>query len=212
MTKIILRIVTALSVMVVLLTGMAWAEMVIHLKNGQEIRHPVDRGDVASIEYTDSGHHGGRGKENGTPWVVNSNGNIFRRTGGSWQMLPGLAKDIGVGADGSVWVIGMDSTGGGYSIHQWNGSNWTRIDGGAIRIAVAPDGNPWVVNSNDNIFRRTGGSWQMLPGLAKDIGVGADGSVWVIGTDSTGGGYGIHRWNGSNWTKIDGGAVQITVR
>ena len=99
MGKTILRIVTTLSVMVILLAGMAWAE-------------------------------------NSTPWVVNSNNNIFQRTGGSWQMLPGLAKDIGVGADGSVWVIGTDSTGGGYGIHRWNGNNWTKIDGGAEQISV----------------------------------------------------------------------------
>jgi len=81
-----------------------------------------------------------------------------------------------------------------------------------MRIAVDPSGAPWVVNVNGNIYSRASGSWQLMPGLAKDIGIGADGSVWVIGTDPTPGGYGIYRWNGSDWSRIDGGATDISVR
>jgi hypothetical protein len=41
---------------------------------------------------------------------------------GGWTLLPGLANDIGVGADGTVWVIGADAVPGGYGIHRWTGS------------------------------------------------------------------------------------------
>ncbi len=131
---------------------------------------------------------------------------------GGWLPLPGLAKDIGVGADGSAWVIGTNATGGGYGIYQWNGSNWNSISGGAVRIDVGPDGTVWVVNSYGKIYRRAPGSgFQQLPGRARDIGVGADGSAWVIGTNAVYGGYDIYQWNGSNWQVIDGGAVEISV-
>ena len=73
---------------------------------------------------------------------------------GNWQQLPGLAVDIGVGADGSVWVIGKNRVAGGYGIFQWTGSNWRMIDGGAVEVSVGPDGTPWVVNSNGNIYKR----------------------------------------------------------
>ncbi|WP_010097192.1 hypothetical protein [Burkholderia ubonensis] len=33
----------------------------------------------------------------------------------------------------------------------------------------------------------------------------------MIGSNSVGGGYGIYRWNGSNWDSVDGGAVRIAV-
>lgn len=69
-----------------------------------------------------------------------------------------------------------------------------------------------MVNDAGNIYNRTGNSWRQMSGLAKDIGVGADGSVWVIGHDREPGGFGIHRWNGNNWNKIDGGALEISVR
>jgi len=44
-----------------------------------------------------------------------------------------------------------------------------------------------------------------------DIGVGPSGAVWVIGTDSVPGGYGIYQSNGAGWTRIEGGAEQISV-
>ena len=67
--------------------------------------------------------------------------------------LAGAAKDIGIGANGSVYVIGTGVTSGGYSIHQWSGSKLYRLTGGAIGISVGPTGIPWVVNSVGNIFR-----------------------------------------------------------
>ena len=99
-----------------------------------------------------------------------------------WTRLAGQARDIGVGADGSAWIIGNTPVGGGYSIHRFvpSTNDWVTIPGGAVRIAVAPDGTPWVVNSGQQIFRRNGNRWQLMPGRARDIGIGADGSVWVI--------------------------------
>jgi len=132
-------------------------------------------------------------------------------SGSRWEQLPGAAKDIGISADGSVWVIGTDPVGGGYGIYEWEGMKWKKIDGGAVRIAVDPTGNPWVVNSGGVIYQRSNGKWKHIPGAAKDIGIGSDGSVWVIGIDPAGGGYGIHEWKGMKWKKIDGGAVQISV-
>ena len=131
--------------------------------------------------------------------------------GSGWEQLPGAAKDIGIGANDSVWVIGTNPVGGGFGIYRWDGSNWNGTDGGAVRIDVDPKGIPWVVNDAGNIYRRVNNSWQQLPGAAKDIGIGANGSVWVIGTNPVGGGFGISRWDGSNWRGTDGGAEQISV-
>ncbi len=127
-------------------------------------------------------------------WVINEYSQIFRRELGSggyyyyWKRMPGLGTDVGVGKDGSVWLIGTEQTGAGYGIFHWNESHWTweAVDGAALRIAVGPDGTPWVVNSNNNIFRRPGGMsgrWEQLPGTARDIGVSADGTVFIVSTD-----------------------------
>ncbi len=42
----------------------------------------------------------------GRPWVVTKSGAIYGMVHRSFQRLPGEAQDIGVGGDGSVWVIG----------------------------------------------------------------------------------------------------------
>jgi hypothetical protein len=147
----------------------------------------------------------------GNPWVVNANQNIYEYTEGDFQLRPGSARDIGIGADGSVWVIGTNSVHGGFGIYRWNGDNWDAVAGGGVRIAVGPHGNPWVVNSSQKIYEYTEGDFQLRPGSARDIGVGADGSVWVIGTNSMNGGLGIHHWNGDSWDAIDGGGVDISV-
>jgi hypothetical protein len=131
--------------------------------------------------------------------------------------LTGAAKDIAVGANGAIWIIGTDALGDGFRVYKWNGSGWTATDGGAVRVAVGPTGIPWVVTASGAIFRRTttnpatAGAWQQLPGLAKDIGVGANGDAWVIGTDAHGDGFRVHKWNGSTWIPTDGGAAKITV-
>jgi hypothetical protein len=129
----------------------------------------------------------------------------------TWTQLPGAGMDIGVGANGSLWVLGTKAVDGGYEIYRWNGSGWTQVQGGAVRIDVAPDGNAWVVNSTGQIHRYNGSGWTLMPGAAKDIGIGAKGDVWVIGTDAVPGGFGIYRWSGSAWTKTRGGAVRIDV-
>ena len=133
----------------------------------------------------------------------------------SWRPLPGRARDIGVGADGSVWIIGTKPIGaaGDFGIYKFIGNNWAGVNGGAVRIAVGPNGVPWIVNSAGQIFRREGDAWKPLPGRAKDIGVGADGSVWIVGTKPIGaaGDFGIYKLTGANWTSVDGGGVRIAV-
>ncbi len=108
----------------------------------------------------------------------------------TWQQLPGLATDIGVGSDGSVWMIGTNPVPGGFGIFHWNGSDWDSVDGGAVCIAVYTKDEPWVVDKAGSIlFRSTNGKggWQQVPGFATDIGVGSDdSSIWVIGTGPAG--------------------------
>lgn len=129
-----------------------------------------------------------------------------------WENIAGQARDVGVGADGTAWVIGWVSNGGGnYPIAKWTGSFWQEVPGGAVRIAVAPNGNPWVVNAAGLIYRYNGSGWEQIGGQARDIGIGADGSVWVIGWTSVAGGYNIAKWTGSFWQEVPGGAVRIAV-
>lgn len=132
-----------------------------------------------------------------------------------WTLMDGAARDVGVGANGAVWVIGTNPVSGGHDIWRRNPDNkgWTAVPGGAQRIAVGPDGNAWVVNDSQTIYRYDGTKWNATSGRAHDIAVGPNGTVWVIGTTVEGSDYGIYRSTdqGRSWMKIPGAAVRIAV-
>jgi hypothetical protein len=123
-----------------------------------------------------------------------------------WERIPGEGYDIGVGANGTAWVIGS-----GYSIHRWNGSAWQQMPSAASRIDVDPSGNAWVVNQGGDIFRWNGSGWVQISGSGSDIGIGANGTVWALGTANVGGGKPIMRWTGSAWQTVGGAATRIDV-
>lgn len=156
----------------------------------------------------------------GMPWVVNKSHLIFKYNGTLvWEQMPGTANDIGIGADGSVYIIGTQNVSptGGYNIMKWNGSGWdTMPDCAGIHIAVAPNGIPWVVNASNLVFRYGGTYlWDTINGVAgNDIGVGADGSVFVTGQTSTDPTYNppIYKFNGTGWDALPGlSGVSISV-
>lgn len=121
------------------------------------------------------------------------------------------ATDVGVGANGTVWIITNTASSGNYTIKRYNGSTWSTMPGLAVRIAVDPSGNAWVVNAAGQIYswQSSTSSWTLMPGAARDIGIGADGSVWVVSPDSPNGT--TYRWNGSNWTYVSGAGVRLAV-
>ncbi|MGH6611085.1 MAG: tectonin domain-containing protein [Burkholderiaceae bacterium] len=145
----------------------------------------------------------------GNPWVINSAGRILRLDAGGWQALPGLARDIGIGANGAVWVIGVTQAPGGFTIHRWNGRDWDLVPGGAVRIDADPQGNPWVVNDQGDVLRLAGGKWQRLSGRGTAVTVGSDGTAWLLGSDRVAGGYSVQRWTGQGWRRVPGGAVAL---
>ena len=87
---------------------------------------------------------------NGNPWVVNTTGYLFFRTGSQWVFKGGPVKDIGVTAtaNGAVWVIAPDG-----SVYQRGGSSgWTKVGlNNVTALSVGPDGSPWVVDSAEAI-------------------------------------------------------------
>jgi peptidoglycan hydrolase-like protein with peptidoglycan-binding domain len=146
-----------------------------------------------------------------------------------FQSLPGIvsARDIGVGANGAVWVISgvAHPSGRGYKVGKWTGNSLTLSDSAAVRISVAPDGRPWVVDNQGGVYRLTTtdvntGVWETLPGVASDIAVGGqvnggNGTTWCIGGWCGGGDCPIFKWDPSinNWVQdaSNGAAVRIAV-
>ena len=92
-----------------------------------------------------------------------------------WERITGAATDIGVGSDGSAWIVGTKKISGGYEIYRWTGGAWEQKPGGAVRVGVGSAEHVWVINNQHQIYRWAGTDWQLIPGGAKDIGVGSEG-------------------------------------
>lgn len=124
---------------------------------------------------------------------------------GTWERLPGNAKTVGAGADGSVYAISP-----GDQVYQWNDSafGWMGTGGEARRVDVDPDGVPWAVTGQGDVYRLRGETWRRMPGKAEDVGIGADGSVYVVGNSGE-----VYSWNESSfsWSSQGGDAERITV-
>ena len=88
---------------------------------------------------------------NGTPWVVNSSGEIYTFSNNTWNRVPGLATDIGAGGD--IWIIGQDPPGAtDFNIYRWNNAAWDLIVGGGAAITVDTNGNPWVARHDGGVY------------------------------------------------------------
>ena len=104
----------------------------------------------------------------GIPWLVDTAGNIYRRStstaeAGHWQLLPGVARDIAVSAGGTPWAVGAIQTLGGYKLYVWDESpsdgstydgQWLAVTGGGLDISVGTVG-PWIRNNQGAIYRQS---------------------------------------------------------
>ena len=126
-----------------------------------------------------------------------------------WKVFPTLpgsgAVDIGVGANGVVWVIGGLAETGGYGIYYWSSIGWYKVAGAALSIDVDANGNPWIVNNQKEVFKRSNGAWTKVAGsgTARDITVGYDGVVYIVSNmPSPYGAYEVMRWNGYKFVSV----------
>ncbi|AMR30435.1 hypothetical protein A0256_02870 [Mucilaginibacter sp. PAMC 26640] len=153
----------------------------------------------------------------GTPWVVNKSHLIYKYNGSTWTPMPGTATDIGISANGSVFITDTTTVSptGGFRILKWNGSAWVVMPGAAgVRIAVDANGTPWVVNKSHLIYKYNGSTWTQMPGTATDIGIGGNNVVYISGTtiSSPTGGSKISKWNGTGWTDTASGTgINVSV-
>jgi len=95
----------------------------------------------------------------GIPWVVNLGNMVYQKetTGVLWDLMPGVSgNDIGIGADGSVFVTGQDYNTPGYlpPIFKFVNNNWVPLDNvSGTSIAVSPKGVPFWIDKSNNIFK-----------------------------------------------------------
>jgi hypothetical protein len=125
----------------------------------------------------------------GNPWVINSNGTIYRRVNNAWQVLASLGgaipTDIAITNSGDVWVI----TDGGSVSRLTAAGPSGGLGLGAVKIFYLSDSDTLgIVDVNGKIWiRESATSWVIKPdaaaGLAGkyvDFAVDGDGTKWGI--------------------------------
>jgi LmbE family N-acetylglucosaminyl deacetylase len=151
----------------------------------------------------------------GLPWIVNSSGAIFRRNDANtaWETISGpSARDIGTGADGSVFVTGKDPVVGGGRIYKWSGNAWGEIGGTSTQISVDGIGRPLVINERGEIFFWEDLGWNVLAlgGINQPLTqIAASASteqLWAIDATEQ-----IWRRSGSTWSLQPGQATKIAI-
>ena len=147
-------------------------------------------------------------RKDGAPVGVNAKGEVWAFVKEKWVKLPGTGRDIGVGANGSTWLIGTKPVPGGFDILHWTKGGFQPVKGGAVRVDVGPKGTAWVVNDKGAVFHSRKNGWQHVKAApkAKDIAVGEDGSVYLLGADGV-----PYHDDGGKWVKLPGKGENITV-
>jgi hypothetical protein len=114
----------------------------------------------------------------------------------NWLNTDKRALDLGVGAEGDVYIVGID---GRVYEYQFTTNRWILVNAreellGAVRIDVNYEGTPYAVTVSGEIYYLSCENiWIKLPGCAKDIAAGRSGNVFKLGCQNKINGYDIYR-------------------
>lgn len=138
----------------------------------------------------------------GSIWIADDEHRVrVRSAGGTWMTLEAKARQVAVGGEGRVWMIGTEVMAGGYRICEYTDGKLvpTGDTASAVQIAAAPDGSLWAVATDGTIWRLADGDWAKVPGTARQVSVGPQGLVYAVGVDWQGDGYGLWKRVGDTW-------------
>lgn len=129
-------------------------------------------------------------------------------------------RDIAIGADGKVWMIGHNRI-----TYRWDRIYWRAIAGGpqeltigrggqprlkrgGERIAAGPNGKTFVIDVQHNIWQVSGAELAPFPGggKARDIAIGANDSLWIVDPNGK-----VYYWHIDVWSRIKGNGKRIAV-
>lgn len=106
---------------------------------------------------------------------------------GRWQRINGCCRDISVGSNGFLAVIGCDNHRYGFGVWRYIGRNkWAKMSGEATRIDVGPRGQIGVINRSYSVFFRYSyrSNWYPINSVRGfDITITNTAGIIVVGTN-----------------------------
>lgn len=95
----------------------------------------------------------------GGAWGVNDQNNVFQFVGGKWRKHTAKATDIGVGGEGTVWIVGTDivNRAGGGTLHRRDirTGKWIKDARRLRTVTAGPIDQPAGVNSAKEIWDKS---------------------------------------------------------
>ena len=169
----------------------------------------------------------------GTVWVVGTSKNVFRWDGSAWRQQ-GAGKFVAVDGLPDGGAIATDEQ---QRAWRWMGASWVRFGDHATDVGIDPSGYEWIVRSDGTTDRvvddwvaqkeecgngrdddgdgytdcddsecsntcSSAGTMAYLSPMRVDA--SSKSNVWVVSRDNS-----IHSFDGSQWVKRDGGAVDV---
>ena len=132
----------------------------------------------------------------GTYYMVNRIGNIYKYKGNDWEKLNG-SNGLAICANGGkVFMVNTS----GYIYERVN-NTWKKLPGSdAVDITVATDGNVFMVNSHGKIYNyHSSTGWRQLPGSDAARIANGHGETWMVNTAGK-----IYRMAGAGWVQMSG--------
>ncbi len=128
-----------------------------------------------------------------------------------WAWLPGLARDVAEGIDGSLWALGIVETTGQRQLFRATPFGWAAIPGAfGATLAVGRDGKPWLASADGTIRFFDGYGWRVHPGRAAAIAMTPDGVLWIVAHTRGHGNGAVQHWTGSAFA--DSGIVAHRIK
>jgi len=161
--------------------------------------------------------------ERGLPWVLGADGAPQRFDGRVWVKLPGVARDLSVGPDGTAYIVSAE-----HEPMRWVSaqSRWQKLLARADVVAAGADGNPWIATPDGEIFAHQPDSkpgmraqddipqvftqvlsWRRVRGSGKQLAISPRGDVAALGENGE-----IWQWTGKDsWTRVPGRLAMLAI-
>ncbi len=121
-----------------------------------------------------------------------------------WRAIPGRAKYISCGFDGTLVGIYRDEDAIKYnlptgSLMRLENGKWMNISGQLDKIEVAQKNDIWGIKKSGSVWHFDGKRWEKIPGQMVSVSVAKDKTI--LGTGTNGGAY---IWIGKEWINVPG--------